>query len=370
MNQFSGKLAIQQRVLPAYRAPFFDLLAGRCTGGLAVAAGEPLPEEAIAPAGSLSMARLTRLHNRHTFHPRHPLYACRQDGLLDWLEREDPDVLIVEANPRYRATPQAISWMKRRGRPVLGWGLGAPPLQGRLAALRAAARKRFLRRLDGILAYSHHGAREYAALGLFASGRIFTAGNAVTEPPPGPPPARDAHRQPAQVLFVGRLQQRKRLDLLLRACAALPESLQPGLTIIGEGPARPEAARLAEEIYPRARFTGELHGAALAAEFDAADLFVLPGTGGLAVQEAMSHALPVIVAEGDGSQEDLVRPANGWLVPPGDLPALQAALQAALTDPDLHRKGLESYRIVREEINLNAMADAFINAADAVRRPA
>ncbi len=29
-----------------------------------------------------------------------------------------------------------------------------------------------------------------------------------------------------------------------------------------------------------------------------ANLFVLPGTGGLAVQQAMSYALPVIVAEG------------------------------------------------------------------------
>ena len=44
------------------------------------------------------------------------------------------------------------------------------------------------------------------------------------------------------------------------------------------------------------------------AHFAGADLFVLPGTGGLAVQEAMSYALPVIVAKGDGTQEDLVRP--------------------------------------------------------------
>ena len=39
-RRFPGRLGLQQRVLPAYRAPFFDLLAGACQGGLSVFAGE------------------------------------------------------------------------------------------------------------------------------------------------------------------------------------------------------------------------------------------------------------------------------------------------------------------------------------------
>lgn len=31
---FKGKLALQQRVLPGYRVPFFDLLASQCEGGM------------------------------------------------------------------------------------------------------------------------------------------------------------------------------------------------------------------------------------------------------------------------------------------------------------------------------------------------
>jgi len=30
----------------------------------------------------------------------------------------------------------------------------------------------------------------------------------------------------------------------------------------------------------------------------------------------MAYGLPVIVAEGDGTQSDLVRPENGWRIPP------------------------------------------------------
>jgi glycosyltransferase involved in cell wall biosynthesis len=92
-----------------------------------------------------------------------------------------------------------------------------------------------------------------------------------------------------------------------------------------------------------------------------ADLFVLPGTGGLAIQEAMSYGLPVIVAQGDGTQDDLVRAENGWQVPPDDFEALIAAMKDALSDvARLRRMGEESYRIVKEEINIEKMVDTFV----------
>jgi glycosyltransferase involved in cell wall biosynthesis len=81
----------------------------------------------------------------------------------------------------------------------------------------------------------------------------------------------------------------------------------------------------------------------------------------------MSHGLPVVVAKGDGTQEDLVRDGNGWLVTPGDLVELTAAVWEALEYPArLREMGAESYRITREEINLEAMAGAFVEALNKV----
>ncbi len=120
---------------------------------------------------------------------------------------------------------------------------------------------------------------------------------------------------------------------------------------------------MAQRVYPRAEFLGARHGAGLEPFFEA-DLFVLPGTGGLAVQQAMAHGLPVIVAEGDGTQDDLVRPENGWLVPPGDLAALTQAMREALSDvPRLRAMGRESYRIVESEANLDKMVEVFVGLA-------
>jgi len=143
----------------------------------------------------------------------------------------------------------------------------------------------------------------------------------------------------------------------------------PRLVIVGDGPERAGLESLAREVYPSAEFIGSKHGEELKPYFAEADLFVLPGTGGLAVQEAMSHGLPVIVAKGDGTQDDLVREGNGWQIPPDDFDALVAAMKDALSDPArLRSMGDESYRIVSEEINLEKMAEAFVKALNSVSR--
>jgi glycosyltransferase involved in cell wall biosynthesis len=363
LEQFPGRLALQQRVLPAYRAPLFEALALRCAGGLNVFAGQPQPGEQIASADRMESAQLVWAHNRHLFTVSSPFYQCWQPGIVDWLERWQPQALIVEANPRYRSTPAAVRWMHVRGLPVLGWGLGAPPLSGLLGGWRRRARERFLSSLDGVIAYSQRGADEYRRMG-FPPERVFVAPNAAAPRPSSPPPARPpGFTDRPRLLYVGRLQVRKRLDNLLRACASLPADLQPRLQIVGDGPARLELEALAQGVYPGTEFSGARYGDELAAAFAAADLFVLPGTGGLAVQQAMSFGLPVIVAEGDGTQDDLVRPGNGWLIPADDLDALKSALHSALIDAGrLRRMGAESYRIVAEEANLERMVQEFIDA--------
>lgn len=363
MSKFPGKLAIQQRVLPAYRASFFDLLASACSGGMSLFTGSPRPNEGITTAGRLQVADYRLARNIHLFGGG--FYLCYQKGLLDWLEEQNPDALIVDANPRILSTSAAMRWMHKRDRPVIGWGLGSPPLSGPLAGFRQMRRLSFLREFDAMIAYSQRGADEYARQG-FPLDYLFVAHNSVSPSPTWQLPQRPGTfgEQPC-ILFVGRLQARKNVDLLLGACA---EIQNVRLVIVGDGPEREALERLAGEIYPSAEFAGAKHGAELKAYFAEADLFVLPGTGGLAVQEAMSYGLPVIVAQGDGTQDDLVREGNGWQIPPDDFEALVAAMKDALSDTArLRRMGEESYRIVKEEINLETMAERFVTALNSLK---
>jgi len=361
-----ARLGLQQRVLAGYRMPFFDALAAACPEGLGIFAGTPRPDEAVDSQGALQVAKYFPAHNLHLLGGRY--YVCWQSGLLHWLEVWQPDVLIAEANPRYLHTPDALRWMHVRRRPVIGWGLGAATRPGFLNTVAGPLRAGFLADFDALITYSRQGAGEYARAG-FPAERIIVAPNAVAPRPQFPPPQRLDQYQEGQpvVLFVGRLQTRKRVDFLLRACAALQSRCPLQLWIVGDGPARLELENLAEKIYPQAHFFGARFGTELEPLFSAADLFVMPGTGGLAVQQAMSFALPVIVAEADGTQADLVRPENGWNLPPGNLEALISTLGQALENvPRLRQMGLASYRIVADEINLENMLKAFEQAVQLV----
>ena len=374
MDQFNGRLGVQQRVLPAYRASFFDDLAGACVGGLSVYAGKVHPAESIPVVDRLNFARYNPARNLHFLRVDSPLYLLWQSGITSWLDSWNPDALIVEANPRYLTTARAIRWMHARNRPVIGWGLGVPPFEagspsmlGLINRMSSLYRNRFLLSLDGLIAYSRRGAEEYRKAGV-AGDRIFAATNAAVRRPKVAPPIRpDQITGKPVILFVGRLQRRKRVDLLMRACAKLPERLQPQVWVVGDGPARSDLERMAQVIYPQAEFPGAKRGDDLEFYFSQADLFVLPGTGGLAVQEAMAHGLPVIVAEGDGTQDDLVRAENGWQIRPGDVESLEESIREALSDlGKLRKKGLESFRIVREEANVERMVQVFVTALNSM----
>ena len=113
--------------------------------------------------------------------------------------------------------------------------------------------------------------------------------------------------------FVGRLAPEKHVERL--AALAARNDLQ--LVIVGDGVDR---AKL-ENLMPSAVFTGELHGAELAAAYASMDVFVHTGeheTFCQAVQEAMACGLPVVAPDAGGPR-DLVAPMHtGLLLPVGE----------------------------------------------------
>jgi glycosyltransferase involved in cell wall biosynthesis len=241
------------------------------------------------------------------------------------LKTWDPEVLIVEANPRYLRTPAALRWMHRTRPPGNRLGAGRAPALRPAGQLRHQRRTRFINQFDALITYSQTGAGEYAHLG-FPQERIFVAVNAVVTPHrlpchPGAPPADSVGR----VLFVGRLQARKQVDNLLASLCPIARCAAARSGDRGRWPRPSGYKTLATKFIPK-QHSPAPYGAALAEQFRSADLFVLPGTGGLAIQQAMSFGLPVIAAEADGTQADLVRPGNGWQIPPNDVSALQSAL--------------------------------------------
>jgi glycosyltransferase involved in cell wall biosynthesis len=142
------------------------------------------------------------------------------------------------------------------------------------------------------------------------------------------------------ILFCAKLQPWKRPLDLLRAFAQVADH-NAHLVFAGDGPLRAalelEARSLG--VSERVRFLGFVNQSGLPETYRTSDILVLPSAHdafGLVVSEAMLCRCPVIVSDRVGARFDLVRDAEtGFVFPCGDVNALAAVLQRALTD---HRR--------------------------------
>lgn len=184
------------------------------------------------------------------------------------------------------------------------------------------------------------------------------------------------------LLCVATITLRKGHELLIRALAAIPHRnwrlrCAGGLDRDAATVERVRAQLRASGLEDRVSLVGDMDAAALASEYDRADLFVLSTLHegyGMAVAEALARGLPVI-STATGAIGDLVTgrvrlepdlPA-GIVVPPGDLAAFTDALSRVIGDPRL-RAGLAAgaraarYRLTTWEAAAAAMAGALTRA--------
>ena len=147
------------------------------------------------------------------------------------------------------------------------------------------------------------------------------------------------------ILFCAKLQPWKRPFDLLQAFAKANLS-NAILVFAGEGPMRPQLESEAATfgIANRVHFLGFVNQSQLPAVYASADLMVLPSEYepfAVVVNEAMCCGCPVIVSDHVGAARDLVAPVrSSFIYPCGDVAALAAALQTAVSDRAL----LESLR--------------------------
>lgn len=145
-----------------------------------------------------------------------------------------------------------------------------------------------------------------------------------------------------RLIYAGRLSPEKGVATLLRALQALAREGStplPQIVLAGEGPQRTELEALARDlgVAEQVTFAGQLSREALSRELERADLCVQPSlTEGFskAWLDAMAHGLPVL-SSNVGAAASVIGEAGerGWLVPPGDVPALTAALRRVLSEP-------------------------------------
>lgn len=206
--------------------------------------------------------------------------------------------------------------------------------------------KQWLPRLHGKIAVSKP-ALDYVSRYLPGDYRIIPNGIDIERFSPDGPQREEFADDKLNILFVGRLEKRKGLDYLLRACAQVKKRFTNfRLIVVGPGTRlRPGYERFVKDTHlTDVVSTDFVPSAELPAYYRSADIFCAPATGGesfgIVLLEAMASGKPVVATDIEGYASVLTHGEEGLLVPPRDEEALAQALLSLLNDKSLrHQMG-------------------------------
>jgi len=165
------------------------------------------------------------------------------------------------------------------------------------------------------------------------------------------------------VLWVGRLDPVKGLDVLIRAFAPIARDRQAHLLLVGEGEQRKDLERLVGELglQQSVRFLGPRTD--VPSLLRIADVFAFPSrTEGLpnALLEAMAAGCPIVTTDVPGCRDLITNEETGILVPLGDTSALTEAIDRLLRERALAGKlGKSASRCVSEKWDLHVTFDNY-----------
>jgi phosphatidylinositol alpha-mannosyltransferase len=161
------------------------------------------------------------------------------------------------------------------------------------------------------------------------------------------------------VLFVGRHEPRKGLDVLLDAFVGLERDAV--LWVASDGP---DTARLRERDVPNVEWTGVISEEEKARRLRAATVFCAPSVGGesfgIVLLEAMAASTTVVASDIDGYRNVARADRDALLVQPNDAGALRDALRRALDDPSRRAELIASGEQRAAEFSMRRLAERFL----------
>lgn len=194
-----------------------------------------------------------------------------------------------------------------------------------------------LYRRSHFVAISDSTRRDLCRRGV-AADRIRVSHPGIDHPATPPDVATPRERR---VIYVGRLEAYKKVDVLLRAMARLAGELPDvEIVVVGRGPARPALEALAEELglADRTHFAGFVTDAERDRLLAAARVCVCPSEKegwGLTVVESNAMGTPVVATDADGLRDSVRDGKTGFLVADADVSGFARRIGELLRDDRL-----------------------------------
>jgi phosphatidylinositol alpha-mannosyltransferase len=161
------------------------------------------------------------------------------------------------------------------------------------------------------------------------------------------------------ILFVGRHEPRKGLDVLLDAFASLERDAV--LWVASDGP---ETERLRDRGVPRVEWIGRISEDEKARRLRGATVFCAPALGGesfgVVLLEAMAAGTAVVASDIGGYRNVAREGVDALLVPHGDAGALRDALCRLLDDPALRSRLVTEGEQRATDFSMRRLAERFL----------
>jgi glycosyltransferase involved in cell wall biosynthesis len=277
-----------------------------------------------------------------------------------WRHARDADLVITEQGNKLLFNYVLLLLSQLGVKRIAFWGHGYNH-QARGRSVSEWLKRKLVRRVDWWFAYTDGVARYLVEQGVdpdtisVLQNTIDTTelANALAAIDPG---ARAATREQLGIphgarvgLFCGSLYADKKLGFLLEAAREVHARI-PGfhLIIVGDGPDRPRVERAAREL-SYVHYVGATFGAARAAYFANADVFMMPGLVGLAVVDAFASGLPVLTTD---------VPLHG-----PEIEYVRDGVNGVMTRHDPQAYAQATIEVLSDETRLHAMRDAALATA-------
>jgi glycosyltransferase involved in cell wall biosynthesis len=336
-------------------------------GGMASLIGPTLRAMLRTPrAFGRALALAWRLGRRaDRARPYHLVYLMQACRLVEWLHRSR----AVHLHAHFGTNPAEVALLTRvLGGPAYSFTVHGPEEFDKATVLQLADKVRDATFVVAISAYGASQLYRWIDARDWGKVRVVPCGlDAGFDVGADDRPVPDV----ARFVCIGRLSEQKGQLLLVEAVRRLvAKGRAVELVLAGDGEMRPaiEAAIGRAQLDSQVRITGWISGDAVRRELLASRALVLASFAeGLPIvlMEAMAVARPVVTTWVAGVPELVLAGETGWLVPPGDVDALVAALEGCLDAPvdTLREMGRRGHARVwaRHDVDRSAatLAEAF-----------
>ena len=282
---------LQYLSLPDYRRSLFSELSKDPRINFEIVCGQSSPYPFLKNYTPSKNTKVCYIRNKY-FRVGKTILTWQKNVLKTIVNLKPNCVIMLGVDPTIISNFPLFMYLKLMGVKILWWSHGTLGHQGLLGKL---FRIFFYRLSDGILLYGDDGLKRLIKYNIDRR-KLFVVNNCINDESYKDSLINSLEKK-IKIIFSGRLETRKKLEILFQAIKIIKErKILVELDIIGAGPSQRLLKTLVYDnnLEKEVTFHGALYGEDADRLISNANIGVIPGDAGLSVIHYMARGLPAI----------------------------------------------------------------------------